>query len=328
MQFIKNINFIQIKSKFFNLKKNCLIILFLLEFFIVKGQYHTEIEYLKFEGYERSFRIFVPESYSLKKNYPLVFVLHGGGGQAKGLVKTTRARFNNLANRDGFIVVYPNGIEKSWNDGARDTIGFARKQNINDVGFFEKLIKNLQLKFAVDSSQIFACGISNGGFMVQRLAYELPDKIKGIGVVAANLSLDQSEKKTPDKPVPIIFINGTEDPLVPYNGGQVAVFKSNRGAVLSVPESIEIWKEINACSVKVETYSFPDVNKKDECVAIKTIWQNSENPKIKVVAVKVKNGGHTWPGTNQYLPRRLVGNTNNDFNGCDEIWNFFKSIIE
>lgn len=309
------------------MKKKCLLILFLFEFLIVNGQFRTEAANVEFEGFERSYLIFIPENYSPQIKYPLVFVLHGGGGNAKGLVKTTRARFNELANRDGFIVVYPNGIEKSWNDGARDTFGVARKLNINDVGFIEKIIDDLNSKISVDSKNIFACGISNGGFMAQRLAFELSDKIKGIGVVAANLSAVQSGKKYPESPVPVLFINGTNDPLVPYKGGFVQVFRQKRGEVLSVEQSIKTWQTINGCTLKTGVYPFPDKNKKDGCSAIKTVWQNPEFPAIKVVAVKVENGGHTWPGTNQYLPRRLVGNTSYDFNGCDEIWQFFQAII-
>lgn len=295
-------------------------------FITSNSQIRTKTEYVDFMGYERSYKIFVPGNYTLQKKYPVVFVLHGGGGQAKGLIRNTRGRFNELAERDSFIVVYPNGVGKSWNDGARDTIGVARKLKINDVGFFEEMIENIQKKYSVNSNLVFACGISNGGFMVQRLAYELAGKIKGIGVVAANLSVVQSEKKFPTKPVPAIFINGTNDPLVPFDGGHVTVFNKKRGEILSVEESIETWKRINYCKQKKGVYHFPDVNKTDRCTAIKTTWQNQENPKIKVVAIKIENGGHTWPGTKQYLPRKLVGNTNYDFNGCDEIWNYFKSI--
>jgi polyhydroxybutyrate depolymerase len=158
------------------------------------------------------------------------------------------------------------------------------------------------------------------------LAYELPEKIKGIGVVAANLSKVQAEKKAPKHPVSAIFINGTDDPIVPYNGGQVTVFRKNRGAILSVIESIGKWKEINHCSQKLNEFSFPNKNEKDKSTAIKNTWINPENPNIKVAAITVINGGHTWPGSKQNLPKWLVGNTNQDFNGCDEIWNFFKSI--
>jgi len=292
----------------------------------VCSQYHTETEYLNFEGYERSFKIYLPENYSEKNIYPLVFILHGGGGTAKGLIRSTYARFNKLADYEDFIAVYPNGVERSWNDGERDTIGAARKLNINDIGFFEKMIESLQNNFSVDTNKIFACGISNGGFMVQRLAFEMSDKIKGIGVVAANLSEIQSEKPFPENPVPVIFINGTDDPIVPYFGGQVTVFKTKRGSVLSVEKSINIWKEIDGCTEKTNIITLANRNKKDNCTAIKTEWINPDNSKIKVTEIRIINGGHSWPGTRQNLPKWLVGNTNRDINGCDEIWSFFKSL--
>ncbi len=309
------------------MKKYCLILILILNAVAVKPQFRTETEYLNFEGYDRSWEIFIPESYSPEKNYPLVFILHGGGGNAKGLIRTTRHRFNSLANRDGFIAVYPSGIGKSWNDGARDTFGIARKMKVNDVGFFVRMLNVIQTYYSIDSGKIFACGISNGGFMAQRLAFELSDKIKGIGVVAANLSVVQSQKKYPENPVPAIFINGTDDPLIPYSGGPVTVFRQERGMVLSVENTIEIWKEINGCTEKECVFSYPDKNNRDNCKALKSVWINPAESRLKVVEIKVENGGHTWPGTKQYLPLRLVGNTNFDFNGCDEIWDFFKSLI-
>ncbi len=294
---------------------------------IAVSQYQTETGFLKHDGYERNYEVFVPDKYISAKKYPLVFILHGGGGTAKGLVKNTRARFNYLSNRDGFIAVYPNGIEKSWNDGARDTIGVARKYKIDDVGFIEKMIDHLDQKFSIDRECVFVCGISNGGFMAQRLAYEMPDKIKGIGVVAANLSVDQAAKDYPKTPVSAVFIHGTHDPLVPFDGGHVKVFRQKRGEVKSAEQTIETWKEINGCSQNKGKFYFQDTNKKDGCTASKTIWLNPANPGIKTVSVIVENGGHTWPGAGQNLPVRLVGRTNRDFNGCDEIWDFFKSLI-
>ena len=291
-----------------------------------QAQFRTETGYMTFDRLDRTYEFFVPDNYSPNQTYPMVLILHGGGGRAKGLIRTTRARFNQLANRDEFIAVYPNGFEKSWNDGARDTLAPARKLNIDDVGFINALIIQLEKQLSINPQQIYACGISNGGFMAQRLAYELSDRIKGIGVVAANLSEVQSQKSFPKHPVPAIFINGTNDPLVPYKGGYVTVFRQKRGKVLSVNQTIDTWKQIDGCTEKVSETPFTDNNKNDGCTAVKTVWQNPKTNKIKVVAIKVEDGGHTWPGTNQYLPRRLVGNTNRDFNGCDEIWNFFQSI--
>ncbi len=314
------------KMIFFELKKYCLIIFLFLTGFTMFSQSKTETVFLNSNGIERSYEVFIPKDFSQKQTYPLVFVLHGGGGKAKGMIRLTRARFNQLANRDGFIVVYPNGYKKSWNDGARDTLGVARKLNIDDVKFFSDMIGDLEQKLPVNQSKIFACGISNGGFMVQRLAFELPNKIKGIGIVAANLSVVQSQKPNPKLPVPVMFINGTSDPLVPFKGGFVTVLNNQRGEVLSVEQSIERWLEINECEGEPNVYIYPNKDKKDACSAVRKTWINPENKKQKVVAITVDNGGHTWPGGKQYLPARLVGNTCNDFNGCDEIWNFFKSL--
>lgn len=311
---------------FFELRKYYLIIFWIIPGLAGATPSRTETVFLKSGGLERSYEIFVPKDFSPQQNYPLVFVLHGGGGRAKGMVRLTKARFNELANRDGFIVVYPNGYEKSWNDGARDTFGVARRLNIDDVSFFSDMIDNVKEKLPVDTNRIFAYGISNGGFMVQRLTFELPEKIKAIGVVAANLSVVQSQKANPKIPVPALFINGTDDPLVPYNGGFVTVLNNKRGEVLSVEKSIARWKEIDGCSGKPEVFVYPDIKKNDGCTAIRKIWENPHNRKQKVIEIMVENGGHTWPGGRQYLPAGLVDNTCDDFNACDEIWNFFKSI--
>ncbi len=114
---------------------------------------------------------------------------------------------------------------------------------------------------------------------------------------------------------------------MPYNGGYVTVFKTKRGEVLSVEKSIHFWEKINGCTKSVNNITFANRNKNDNCTATKTEWVNPHNTKIKVTEIKIINGGHSWPGTKQNLPKWLVGNTNRDINGCDEIWSFFKSLI-
>lgn len=292
----------------------------------VAAQLRTETFYIEHKGLDRTYELFVPKNFSSGKNYSLLIALHGGGGTARQLVRHTRGRYNALAAEKNFVVVYPDGIGKSWNDGARDTLATARKLRIDDVGFIEQVIDDVISKIQIDRKNIFVCGISNGGFMAQRLASEIPHKINAIGVVAANLSEVQSKKPFPKQPVSVIFINGTNDPLVPYNGGNVEVFNQKRGKVLSVENSIKMWRKINGCSIATPQKSFPDNNKKDNCTAVKTVFYNPQDAGLKVAAIKIKNGGHTWPGTNGLLPKRLVGNTCKDFNGCDEIWSFFESV--
>ncbi|QIA09682.1 alpha/beta hydrolase family esterase [Draconibacterium halophilum] len=289
------------------------------------SQRWTETIHVKVDGLERNYELFVPKNYSEGKDYPIVFILHGGGGKSSRMPRFTRYRFNELAARDGFIAVYPNGYRKGWNDGDRDTLTVARRLNIDDVGFFDAMIDDLDRKLSIDSERIFACGISNGGFMVQRLAIERSKVFKAIGVVAANMSEDQ-QTTVPGNPVPVIFICGTSDPLVPYNGGPVMVLKQKRGEVVSVDESVRFWKEQNDCSELAEARELPDIIKTDDCSVYKTVWQNPDDPNIRVVNIRIENGGHTWPGTRQYLPTKLIGNTNQDIDGCEEIWEFFNSV--
>ncbi|MDX8338400.1 PHB depolymerase family esterase [Draconibacterium sp. IB214405] len=289
------------------------------------AQRWTETMQVDVDGLERTYELFVPEDYDEGKNYPVVFILHGGGGRAGRMPHFTRYRFNDLATRDGFIAVYPNGYKKGWNDGDRDTLAVARRLNIDDVGFFDVMIDDLDKKLSIDKKRIFACGISNGGFMVQRLALERSEVFKAIGVVAANMSEDQ-QKMVPENPVSVLFICGTADPLVPYNGGPVMVLKQKRGEVVSVDKSVNFWKDQNGCFELTEEKELPNINKADDCTAHKTVWQNPKDASIRVINIRIENGGHTWPGTRQYLPKKLIGNMNEDINGCDEIWEFFKSI--
>ncbi|HYQ55891.1 MAG TPA: PHB depolymerase family esterase [Draconibacterium sp.] len=289
------------------------------------SQRWTETMHVEVDGLERNYELFVPDNDLEGKNYPVVFILHGGGGKARRMPRFTRYRFNELAERDGFIAVYPNGYRKGWNDGDRDTLAVARRLDIDDVGFFDVMIDDLYKKLSIDREHIFACGISNGGFMVQRLALERSEVFKAIGVVAANMSEDQ-QKYVSENPVSVLFICGTSDPLVPYNGGPVTVLKQKRGEVVSVDKSVAFWKEQNGCSELAEETELPDTNKADDCVAYKSVWKNPDDQNIQVVNIRIENGGHTWPGTRQYLPKKLIGNVNQDINGCDEIWSFFKGI--
>ena len=156
-------------------------IVFILFFFLCFKSSFSQIknEQLLHDNYLRTWLTYLPKNYSEAKTYPLIIALHGGGGTAKQLLSSTKKRFNTLADKEGFIVVYPQGVKKSWNDNnKRDQNGFARKKNINDVGFISEMIATLKSNYSINDSAIFACGISNGGLMSQTLAMELPHKIK------------------------------------------------------------------------------------------------------------------------------------------------------
>src|SRR5438552_341741 len=115
------------------------------------------------DGLERSYIVHLPAGFDIKKQAPVVLALHGGGGKAKGMNKLTG--FNNISDKYGFIVIYPDGIDKQWNDGRND---FHLNDKINDVKFISSLIDTLKRLYNIDSNRVYATGISNGGIMTFR----------------------------------------------------------------------------------------------------------------------------------------------------------------
>ena len=255
---------------------------------------------------------------------PLLFVLHGGGGTNRGMVRLTKGRFNELADRDGFFVVYPQGIDKSWNDGRPDKISGAHRKGIDDVGFFRALIEYLVYEYPIDSDRIFVTGISNGGLMSFRLGCGLPDKIRAIAPVTAQIPSAIEPQCRSESTVSLAVFNGTEDPLVPYNGGQITVFRKQRGEVLSTDETIRIWQNKNRCRSETRVTEFPDLIA--DGTRVTKIESTQCAAASKVVLYRIDGGGHAWPDGRQYLPVGLIGRTSRDINACDEIWEFFRSL--
>lgn len=256
---------------------------------------------------------------------PLLIVLHGGGGTAKGVVKLTKNRFNELSDSEGFYAAYPTGLGKSWNILGDNAPGYARRNNIDDTGFIAALIERLAAAYPIDRGRVFATGISNGGFMCYRLACELSGAIRAIAPVAATNPVGQKERCRPSRPVSVMIINGTEDPIVPYNGGRVSLMGVTRGRITSTDDTVADWAGVDECPAAREARELPDRDRADGTRATR-IEIGPCGGGTRVVLLRVDGGGHTWPGGWHYLPTGLIGRTARDFNACDEIWDFFKSL--
>ncbi|MGB5665942.1 MAG: PHB depolymerase family esterase, partial [Maribacter sp.] len=274
--------------------------------------------------YEREYLVHLPPKEKMNAPVPLLFHLHGGGGTAKGTVGLTFGRFNELADRDGFIVVYPNAVEKNWNDGRKLDAVKAWKENIDDVGFIVAIVNALKKEYNIDTSRIFTTGMSNGGFMSSRLLCDRADIFRGGAILTASISADYLPKCKPELPTAVMVMNGTDDPLVPYDGGQIKVFKKNRGEIISTNEIMDFWKEKNGCTVKKNTVALHD-SKADDTSVIVEEYSNCQD-RGALVLYTIKGGGHTWPGGKQYLGERWIGKTNRDIVACDVIWEFFKTL--
>ncbi|HNV72206.1 MAG TPA: PHB depolymerase family esterase, partial [Candidatus Ozemobacteraceae bacterium] len=153
----------------------------------VEAYARAERRSLQFGPLTRTYELFVPKNVVGSSPVPLLLVLHGGGGTGRGMQYLTLGRFNELAEREGFVVAYPDGLKKNWNDGRDVPASEAHASKLDDVGFLKALIQKLQTELSIDPSRIYACGISNGAFMSARLAIEAPDVFAAVALVTGSL---------------------------------------------------------------------------------------------------------------------------------------------
>ena len=281
---------------------------------------------LTWQDRERKYWLHLPPKEKMDKAMPILFDLHGGGGTGKGTPGLVYNRFNELADRDGFIVVYPDAVSRNWNDGRTENLK-PKNKDVDDVGFIVEIINRLKSTYNIDADRIFTTGISNGGFMSSRLLCDRADLFRGGAIVTASLAEVYLPQCNPEKPVAVMVFNGTDDPLVPYHGGEIQVFKGGktRGKIISTDDYLAFWKERNGCENQEPTIELPNKNKWDGTTVAITTYTNCETGGA-LKFFKIIGGGHTWPGGKQYLRKKLVGNTSQEINACDEIWNYFKSL--
>jgi|WetSurMetagenome_2_1015567.scaffolds.fasta_scaffold02994_2 polyhydroxybutyrate depolymerase len=297
------------------------LLLFSLTFFLVKSSFPQLSEgSIIIDKTERTYLIYSPKTDS-GKILPLVFVFHGGGGTAKNIMKENG--FNDISEKEKFIVVYPNGMNKGWNDGRKEPV---EKTKYNDIEFISKLFEKIKKDYRIDTNRIFSTGISNGGFFSFYLAYKLSDIFLAIAPVTANIPENIADEYKPDNSVSLLLINGTEDPLVKYNGGDVGfILGKKRGRAISTDKTIEKFISFNKCNQVPEIEKMPDIDLQDECTSVKYSYKGGTKGSL-VVLIKIINGGHTWSGGTQYLPKILIGNLSGDFSASEVIWNFFKNV--
>ncbi len=282
--------------------------------------------YLEYEGLLRKNLFLYPKNYETINfnlsnkiiTYPLVIVLHGGGGSIESIIKLTKGRIIELKEYYKFFLLIPEGYHKQWNDGRYIPSSDAHSKNINDSAYIKYVIDFLIKNYPINKEKIFIFGISNGGMMSFRFACDYPEYIKGFASIAATMPLHLVEKcKYKNKNLNFILIHGTEDPLVPYNGGEVKVFFRKRGNVISAEETISFWSKYNLCSNIPEKI----ILNKDPSTPTEVYSYKCNNTFIRFY--KIIHGGHTWPGGWQYLPQWYIGKTTFNFFAEEEIIKHF-----
>ena len=191
---------------------------------------------------------------------------------------------------------------------------------IDDRAYFGAVLDELTNAHPIDPRRIFATGISRGGQASYFVACTFPDRIRAIAAVAMPMPTFMLDLCQNENHVGVAILNGTEDPLVPYDGGHITVGRRERGEVMSTDDTAAYWRSRNGCTEKPTSNSLIDPAK-DRMQVHRTSWEECAHD--PVVLYRIERGGHTWPSGSQYLPRFLVGRVNRDIDGANEIWSFF-----
>jgi polyhydroxybutyrate depolymerase len=287
------------------------LILFFLATLSTSAQ-QQEAEKINVDGATRKFETYIPSVSNAIDKLPVIISLHGRLGTGKGMMSF--ADFRSMAQREKIIIVCPDGIDKSWADGRQTPAG---KKKIDDVKFIDQLISYILNTYHADAKRIYVTGMSNGGFMASRLACELNNRIAAVAIVGASMAMNMDYK--PNKPMPVMYIQGTKDPLVPFDGGSI---KSGAGEAYGHADVLSLWATTDHCDKKPVITNLAD-DAHDGTSVIKEEYSSAKS-NIKVIGYTITDGGHTWPGGSQYLPKFLIGSVSHNLNACEVIWDFFK----
>jgi len=232
---------------------------------------------LTFGGVQRSYLLHVPPG--LQSPAGLVINLHGAGMTGRDQAGLTN--YNAVGDRFGFVVAYPDGIDLSWADGRGASV--PDRQGVDDVGFLAALIDRLVRDFRVPPGRVFVTGMSAGAFMATRLACQRADLVAAIAPVAGTLG--SGVPCAPSRPVSVLQIHGTADPVVPYGGGPM-VGRGGASDVVAAPAIAERWRAIDQCPAPLADAGVAGAASR---MAVAGCAQGTE-----VVLVRVEGGGHFW----------------------------------
>ena len=275
---------------------------------------------LSHQGQSRKYLVHVPPGYKPAVPTPLVLAFHGGGGHAEFMADEARYGLIGKSDREGFVVVFPNGYSKfpggrfaTWNAGG--CCGDARDRAVDEVGFVRAVVAQVKLQVNIDSARIFATGMSNGGMMAHRLACEAPDVFRAVASVAGT---DATASCAPSRPVSVLHIHARDDTHVLFNGGAGKDAFRDRSKVMdfvSVPDTMARWVKRDQCNPTPRHVL-------DKPGAYCEAYPGCANG-VSVQFCVTEDGGHSWPGAKTV--RRGKEGASQALDANDVIWDFFQS---
>jgi len=307
---------------------------------------HKEFDF-KLGDYSRRYLVYAPPGIGEKSPVPVVLLLHGGGGDANSLIRSSG--MDAIAAREGFITVYPEGIGKKvgrkrfsvWNGGR--CCGKAKDENIDDVGYLAEVIRRVKKDYRVDPNKVFMTGHSNGAIMSYRFACDRPKLISAIAPVG---SVGDPRTCLPKKKLSVLHIHGKLDACARFEGGKdcggcfetffrglgLKRYKQKRHACESAPNHTARWQKNLGCKKKptrIQTRG----------PALCTFHEDCENGGTLGYCF-IEGMGHAWPGaTAEEAPScrrrpngrvcrewvKTVGPYVDGFSASETIWEFFSA---
>jgi polyhydroxybutyrate depolymerase len=282
---------------------------------------------LVWNGIDRTFATYAPAN--LAEPAPLVLLLHGGFSSASDMWETELAQsWKTLADHYGFLFVLPEGAPDAgdpsghhWNDCRVDAGNADSLSTEDDVGFIGRVIDVIAAHVAVDLNRVYITGASNGGMMTFRLAMQLGDRFAAAAAVIANLP-DPSECPLSAPALPILIMNGTADPVMPYDGGCVAGSSCQRGSVRSTAATVAFWVLSNGASTSPVVADLPDTVPSDNST-VRVFRFADPVGGNDVVLYRVEGGSHCAPGPSLFP----ATGKNRDIDAATEIWGFFQAHV-
>lgn len=288
----------------------------------------TQVETITVDGLVREYRLFVPSS--ARNNAPLIIMLHGTYGSGEKMQRALG--FDAYAREQGFLMAYPdaykpNGERKSlrWNDG-RGSLDSSKK-DVNDVAFIAAMIDQIADKHNIDRNRVFVTGASNGGMMTYRLGCELHGKIRAIAPEIANLPKPLAASCNPLAGLSVLSINGSADPFIPLNGGEVCAGVSKRfcegGEILSRADSMTYFARANECELTPSSRRRTPVA--EDGTKIEELDYGACRSSAVVRSIVVHGMGHVWPPRGGQLGEKS-GSTSQNLDATKEVVQFFMNI--
>ena len=302
--------------------------IFIFCLFVLNAAYSQNInKTILINGLQRDYILHLPPSFNTAQKLPLIIALHGGGGTAKATVGFYN--LEPLADKNNFIIVYPDAVNKAWNIPGMASRVKRSDTNVDDVKFISVLLDTMIANYKADDKKVFCTGLSRGAIFSYYLADALNERITAIACVCGSISQTISASYSFKKPIPVLMINGTQDPLINYNGGPVKILGrtgddiGEDASLLPIENLLNKIIMLNKCNATPLTTALPDVDASDECTETEYLY-NCNN--VKVDFIKIENGGHTWAGGIQYLPKFLIGRVCKDFSASQKIFDFFLNL--